>query len=236
MSPRGCVPESHGCVPGSIQPTLFDGTHSNAAPLGRTATSGQMGQIYPETGGDTSGTDWDTSKQQSVPHLTRDNTYFGTHGTDVALPSRVAYACKENFPGTPQSVPSVTLKDLKALAGHTTGRGTHATRCATCHQPILTGLDADRLAIQANIDWTPLDETGELQALLAGRRTYRLERQTGGNPKLTRRAAKHIRARRKRWQRYDIVPAHRCGSPPLATTGTRLTTTINLDPNQPCPF
>ena len=139
---------------------------------------------------------------------------------------------KSGHPGTPVT----TLKDLKALAGHATGRGTHATRCATCRQPILTGLDADRLAIQANIDWTPLDETGELQALLAGRRTYRLERQTGGNPKLTRRAAKHIRARRKRWQRYDIVPAHRCGSPPLATIGTRLTTTINLDPNQPCPF
>lgn len=139
---------------------------------------------------------------------------------------------KTGHPGTPVT----TLKDLKALAGHATGRGIHATRCATCRQPILTGLDADQLAIQANIDWTPLDETGELQALIAGRRTYRLERQTGGNPKLTRRAAKHIRARRKHWQRYDIVPAHRCGSPPLPAISTRLTTTINLDPNQPCPF
>ena len=140
---------------------------------------------------------------------------------------------KSGHPGTPVT----TLKDLKALAGHTTGRGTHATRCATCHQPILTGLDADRLAIQANIDWTPLDETGELQALLAGRRTYVLDLQPGGNPKLTRRTPAMIRRPIKKWMRADIVPAHQCGAPPLPTIPTRLITEIvEDDPNTPPPF
>ena len=195
-----------------------------------------MGPVHSELSGDTLGTHWDTSESPSVPATTREDTRFGTHGTDVRLPYASRTHVRETFQKPRNLSQTPTLKDLKTLAGHATGRGIHATRCATCRQPILTGLDNDQLAIQANIDWTPLDETGELQALLAGRRTYRLERQTGGNPKLTRRAAKHIRARRKHWQRYDIVPAHRCGSPPLAAISTRLTTTINLDPNQPCPF
>ena len=184
---------------------------------------------------------WGTTFSPTCPPenrlVTSRNASRGTSGDKFSPTLRITRACvSESFQGSENLSPAPTLKDLKALAGHATGRSIHATRCATCRQPILTGLDNDQLAIQARVDWTPLDEQGELQALLAGRHTYRLERQTGGNPKLTRRAAKHIRARRKHWQRYDIVPAHRCESPPLPAISTRLTTTINLDPNQPCPF
>lgn len=140
---------------------------------------------------------------------------------------------KTGHPGTPVT----TLKDLKALAGHTTSRGVKASRCATCHQPILAGLDADQLAIRILADWTPLDPAGEYQALLQGQRTYTLSLQTGGNPKLTRRTPADIRQPIKAWMRADIVPAHQCGTPPLPTIPSRITTaTRKTDPNEPAPF
>ncbi len=129
-----------------------------------------------------------------------------------------------------------TLKDLKQLAGRPTGRGVHATKCRICHLPILTGLDADQAAISASVEWLPLDPIGEFLALISGRATYRLDRQAGGNPKLTHRKAGDIRKPRKRWHFYDIVPAHICGAGQLPATESRLVRTIAIDPNEPCPF
>lgn len=130
-----------------------------------------------------------------------------------------------------------TLKELQALTGHPTGRGVKATHCPSCKTPILAGLDQDTCAIRATVDWTPLNPAGELAALLAGRRTYRLDLQPGGNPKLTRRTPADIRRPIKKWMRADIVPAHQCNTPPLPTIPTRLTTEIiEDDPNTPPPF
>lgn len=130
-----------------------------------------------------------------------------------------------------------TLKHLQALTGHPTGRGVKATRCPTCKTPILAGLDGDTCAIRATVDFTPLDPAGELAALLAGRRTYRLDLQPGGNPKLTRRTPADIRRPIKHWMKADIVPAHQCSAPPLPTIPTRLITEIvEDDPNTPPPF
>ena len=129
------------------------------------------------------------------------------------------------------------LTALQVLTCHPTGRGVKAARCPTCHQPVLTGLDQNTCAIRATVDFTPLDPAGELAALLAGRRTYTLDLQPGGNPKLTRRTPADIRRPIKHWMKADIVPTHQCNTPPLPTIPTRLTTEIvEDDPNTPPPF
>lgn len=128
-----------------------------------------------------------------------------------------------------------TLADLKELVVRSTRRGVHADRCRTCKAPVLVGLDEDRCAFRAIVDWTPLDPTGEFLALLAGRRTYTLDLQRSGNPKLTRRGVGAI-AHGPVYAilRRDIVPQHRCGAT-LPNVDTRLGQTV-IDPNQPCPF
>jgi hypothetical protein len=56
-----------------------------------------------------------------------------------------------------------------------TGRRAHAIYCPQCHALCIAGLDADRCAISVRCDPVPVpDPAGELAALLAGRRTYRL--------------------------------------------------------------
>lgn len=49
----------------------------------------------------------------------------------------------------------------------------HAT-CKNCGRPILTGLDHDYGAHFATVDPTPLTRASELEALIAGHRTYGL--------------------------------------------------------------
>jgi hypothetical protein len=48
--------------------------------------------------------------------------------------------------------------------------------CLRCGAPTLVGLDDHVAARLATIDPQPLDELGELAAILDGRRTYALER------------------------------------------------------------
>ncbi|MFB9620659.1 hypothetical protein [Brooklawnia cerclae] len=108
------------------------------------------------------------------------------------------------------------------MAGRKTPRGVRAHRCRTCRAPVLSGLDNDRMAFQVSVDWQPLDATGELVALLAGRATFRIEPSPSGNPRLTRRTAEAITRPRRWWEAWDIIPEHRCGAPPLPTAGSRL--------------
>lgn len=63
-----------------------------------------------------------------------------------------------------------------------------------CGTPILVGLDNDRAALVARVDEQPLTALGEVYALTAGRRTYRL----------------HHGAldRRDRWNIPDHPPSH----------------------------
>lgn len=136
----------------------------------------------------------------------------------------------------PTSVTAPTLRELKTLTGHPTPRGVHATKCPTCHTPTLVGLDNDVCAITAQTDPTPLDPQGELLALLQGRHTYRIDKQPGGNPKLTRRKAPQIRAPRKHWQQYDVIPEHKCGQQLPAIQSRIFQTATKTDPNQPAPF
>lgn len=51
-------------------------------------------------------------------------------------------------------------------------RAAAATYCQRCWTYTLTGLDADRCALVAVVDNSPLTRTGELLAVLAGRQVY----------------------------------------------------------------
>lgn len=128
-----------------------------------------------------------------------------------------------------------TLANLKTLARRSTERGVGYARCQTCRAPILYGVDADRCGWLRHVDWTPLDVTGELLAVMAGRSTFTLQRQPGGNPKLTRRHARHIKGRQPLGA-HDVVPEHRCGAR-LPTIGSQLDVKAHVRRrNEPPPF
>ncbi|MFK5257405.1 hypothetical protein [Propionibacterium freudenreichii] len=127
-----------------------------------------------------------------------------------------------------------TLATLKTLVKRATTRGVTANRCRRCHAPILTGVDADECGWHRAVDWTPLDQNGELLALLAGRPTFTITLQPAGNPKLTKRTAIAIK-RGPGVALHDIVPEHRCHAT-LPTTPSQLTTKPATRRNDPPPF
>jgi hypothetical protein len=77
------------------------------------------------------------------------------------------------------------------------------TNCRTCQQPILVGPDNDTCALNATCDTSQLNRTGELLAIIDGRKTYQIEGQ-------------RIH-RRDRWQinteAAHVVAEHRCHNP-----------------------
>lgn len=83
-------------------------------------------------------------------------------------------------------------------------------RCTTCRARILAAI---AYGMRVDVDPTPLNPEGELLALIAGRTTYRY---AGGE--LAWRAPADIRTQPAGASRTgDVVPEHRCGSPPLPT-------------------
>jgi hypothetical protein len=95
---------------------------------------------------------------------------------------------------------------------HEGARAATLRLCTRCRAPIITGLDADRAAITAYCDPTPLTQFGEAVALLQGRFTYDLTSCNG---------------RKELWHRYSwnigkftdpVLAAHRCGQPMNAFT------------------
>lgn len=98
---------------------------------------------------------------------------------------------------------------LQALvdAGHVTERLTSRKakprRCRRCGRGVLSGLDGDVLAFDVDADPIALTPSGEVGALLAGRRTYALR--TAGRPELDRRLSPHRSAE------AVVVPEHDCG-------------------------
>lgn len=101
-------------------------------------------------------------------------------------------------------------------------RNARGRRCRDCNEWVLAGLDADRCAGTAYVDPEPLSALGEMVALMGGRSTYLLRRDTSsfrldyrdrwaiqGNP-----AGSHK-------QRGDVVADHLCHDPgptgPLTT-------------------
>jgi hypothetical protein len=103
-------------------------------------------------------------------------------------------------------------------------------RLCRCGAPTLVGLDADRAAITAICDLTPIDEIGETLALLQGRATYDL---VGGSQKreIEYRYEWNIKIRR----RYPVLAAHKCGIPLPVRTEPQEALKGNRDDDE-CPF
>jgi hypothetical protein len=89
------------------------------------------------------------------------------------------------------------------------------SRCPACGVPTIRGLDAPVAAFTAVADPNPVDRAGELTALLAGRRTYRL----WTRPRPTLRVRDHWQISGHPADTVPVVAQHRCGSP-LGTTPT----------------
>jgi hypothetical protein len=116
-------------------------------------------------------------------------------------------------------------------------RATEASRAATlrlcprCKAPVIVGLDADRAAINATCDPTPLSELGEAFALIDGRATYDF----GNGP-----------GRKELWHRYEwnitaprrdpVLATHKCHKPmapfaaPTCTPTRKAATDDDLPP------
>lgn len=75
--------------------------------------------------------------------------------------------------------------------------------CPACGAATLVGLDGDACALTATVDVRPLTRTGELLAVVDGRRTYHL---AGG--RLDRRDRWRIRT-----ATTPVLPEHRCHAP-----------------------
>lgn len=84
--------------------------------------------------------------------------------------------------------------------------------CARCGIWTIAGLDADRLALEAHCDPTPLTALGEVVALAAGRRTLELVR-TRGRLELEQRWADHIADQPAGTTRGDVLATHQCHQP-----------------------
>lgn len=103
------------------------------------------------------------------------------------------------------TIPEHVLAQIRAEA-RAGSRAAHWTRCRRCAAVVLRGLDADRCALTAHTDPEPIDEIGELAAILTGRATY--DRwQTNDRIELNRRNQSNIAGER----RVDVVVEHVCG-------------------------
>lgn len=88
-------------------------------------------------------------------------------------------------------------------------------QCPKCKAPILTGLDADKCALTARADPTPITPLGETIALLQTRSTYNLT---------TMHSRKYL-DHRDQWtitmpRRWPVLPEHRCHQPLTEYTET----------------
>jgi hypothetical protein len=94
--------------------------------------------------------------------------------------------------------------------------------CPRCKAPVIVGLDADRAAINATCDPTPISELGEAYALVQGRATYCFA-DDQGRKILWHRYHWNIKAERQ----WPVLAAHRCNQPmtpfaaPLTATTPR---------------
>lgn len=76
------------------------------------------------------------------------------------------------------SIPAWLERHLTALGrwdADGIGRRANARMCRSCGARILAGLDAERCAFAVTVDPMPVDALGEMQALISGRRTFRLQ-------------------------------------------------------------
>ena len=95
--------------------------------------------------------------------------------------------------------------------------------CRHCHAPVLTGQDSPTAGITVTLDPQPVDNLGEVLALLQGRRTFAVStvNQSGNHRRVfDERTASWIRTGRPI---APVHPEHRCNQPlpTAASTGRR---------------
>lgn len=123
-------------------------------------------------------------------------------------------------------MPSYVRENLTAngvLNPHGQGRAAGAATCQHCKRTVIRGDDHHRVALLATCDPTPVDTEGELQALLAGRKTYALN-WVGSRYELTRRLAINITSKpaNARTADFDVLAEHKCGAPQIPAVATHL--------------
>lgn len=133
------------------------------------------------------------------------------------------------------------LADIGAMTESGLTRKAQPRRCRKCNEVVIVGLDDDVCAAETYADPTPLSTLGEVVTLLEGRRTVALASE-GGRRVLHIRDDFQIRGRPAgSTPRWDVLRAHRCGSPPLpealtAPTSFPSATADRLPPGSPAPF
>lgn len=105
-----------------------------------------------------------------------------------------------------------TLWELVAARheGGPLNRVAKADLCPRCDRPRLYGLDDDWCALDSKVDPEPLSALGEVQATIAGLRTFELRRSREGFS-LDRRHEGSIRGRPAGSGVVDVLAEHRCG-------------------------
>lgn len=113
-------------------------------------------------------------------------------------------------------------------------RATRVTDCPSCGAKILRGLNRDVLAFDTDLDHAPVDSLGEALAVLTGRTTYDLRRNSGQGHVMEARSAERIAGRRF----HPVHAEHRCGQPLPAAVADRRPhhEPVHIDPRAPEPF
>lgn len=91
-------------------------------------------------------------------------------------------------------------------------RRARTTHCRKCGAHTMRGLDADQCGIPVTVDVAPIDETGEILAVLTGRNTYRLTWRLN-RYELDPREAHHITTVPP--NTITVLVEHHCNSAPL---------------------
>lgn len=151
----------------------------------------------------------------------------------------------DNQPARPATAPTPWLIAHLTRAGHLdeTGlsRRARPRPCPLCRTWTVAGIDDDIAAFSTHADPTPLNQLGEVAALIAGRRTVELVH-TGGRLQLEQRWADHIETRPAGQGRYDVLAVHACGQPIPDDPALTLTSAhapspaASLPPGSPAPF
>jgi hypothetical protein len=118
---------------------------------------------------------------------------------------------------------------IRAVREYGMTRPAVSVECRNCRQMILAGVDGPVAGLGAFVDDIPLTRSGELLAVLSGRRTYVV----GIRGDLSRRDRWMIRTA----ARDRVLPEHRCGDPvPYPWRAPALPPTRRPDPSGDIPW
>lgn len=128
---------------------------------------------------------------------------------------------------TPWEIIEAHLVRTGVIAPDGITRRAQPRRCRDCRAPVLTGLDADRCSLRADVDPRPLTALGELLAQLEDRRTYALCSDSG-RLVLNYRDAGRLAHNPAGTGRFDVMAEHRCGSTPAFPTTSSFVVHLQL--------